>query len=62
MVSQAKMDRVRIALGSTGGFSVDSRGNGGGLALLWHDKDLTHLLRFSPNHIDVLVHLPGMDE
>lgn len=60
MVKRDKVDSVRSLLGYEGLFVVDSIGHGGGLALLWKGKNMARLLSFSQHHIDVEVHIEGM--
>ncbi|KAJ8755052.1 hypothetical protein K2173_016557 [Erythroxylum novogranatense] len=46
-------------LGFSDVFAVDPIGISGGLALLWKEKDMTQLLSYSRNHIDVMVCMEG---
>ena len=41
-------------------FMVDSVRRGGGLALMWKEKDWVSLISFSRNHIDVRVNILEM--
>ncbi|XP_060962192.1 uncharacterized protein LOC133032303 [Cannabis sativa] len=47
------LERIRVALGFEGVFSVDARGKSGGVAMLWRDSSDVKLLGYGGNYIDV---------
>uniref|UniRef100_A0A803NPV8 Reverse transcriptase domain-containing protein n=1 Tax=Cannabis sativa TaxID=3483 RepID=A0A803NPV8_CANSA len=49
------IEKVRLAIGFQGVFSVDCRGKSGGVALFWRDTDEVSLLGYGVNFIDVVV-------
>uniref|UniRef100_A0A803PHA9 Reverse transcriptase domain-containing protein n=1 Tax=Cannabis sativa TaxID=3483 RepID=A0A803PHA9_CANSA len=49
------IEKVRLAIGFQGVFSVDCRGKSGGVALFWKDTDEVSLLGYGENFIDVVV-------
>uniref|UniRef100_A0A803NFH1 Reverse transcriptase domain-containing protein n=1 Tax=Cannabis sativa TaxID=3483 RepID=A0A803NFH1_CANSA len=49
-------DSGKVAVGSSGVFSVDSIGLSGGVAFLWKNKDDGMLLGYNKNHIDLVIH------
>lgn len=49
------MDRLKIAIGFEGSFSVGSQGHTGGLQVLWRNKEEVELKTFSTNHIDMII-------
>ncbi|KAK1554997.1 hypothetical protein Q3G72_020206 [Acer saccharum] len=51
-------DKIRERLGFTSGFSVDSRGRGGDLLLMWNDSIDVTVLSFSVDHIDARIRMP----
>jgi hypothetical protein len=51
-----KMDRIRVKLGYTGLFVVDSIGKSGGLAFLWNVYDSIYIQNFSRQYIHAEVH------
>ena len=59
-VGRSHVERVKEKIKFEGLFTVDSVRGGGGLALLWKEKDWISLISFSKNHIDVKVNIPGM--
>lgn len=54
-------ERLKCKLHYDGLFYVDGGGIGGGLALFWRERNSARLLSFSKQHIDIEVHLPGVD-
>ena len=59
-VERSHVERVMEKIKFEGLFTVDSVRGGGGLALLWKEKDWISLISFSRNHIDVKVNILGM--
>lgn len=55
-------DRVKRKLNFDGIFYVDGGGTGGGLALLWKERNSARLLSYSKHHIDIEVTLAGSDK
>lgn len=44
-----------MQMGYGGCFSVEARGQSGGLMLMWKDKNDAFVIGFSTNHVDVIV-------
>ncbi|KAK6133887.1 hypothetical protein DH2020_032377 [Rehmannia glutinosa] len=61
VTKNSNMDETDVGglnLGMKDYFYIDKiMGHGGGIALLWKEKNMANLLSFSSNHIDVEVHL-----
>ncbi|XP_074377687.1 uncharacterized protein LOC141719204 [Apium graveolens] len=57
-----KVGKVKKAIGFEGMFVVDCQGQGGGIALLWKNKDEVLLQSYSINHVDVVVSLQGWNQ
>ena len=55
-----QIERVRRLLNYERCFIVDSVRGGGGIMLLWKEKQWPSLISFSRNHIDVRVNIPEM--
>uniref|UniRef100_A0A803Q5L9 CCHC-type domain-containing protein n=1 Tax=Cannabis sativa TaxID=3483 RepID=A0A803Q5L9_CANSA len=49
------LERVRVALGFEGVFSVDARGKSGGVAMLWKQNSDVQLMGYGVNFIDVSI-------
>lgn len=58
--NKKKMEWVRTRLKFEGMIVVEAQGRSGGLALLWKEADTVKLLSMSFNHIDVEVHMQGL--
>ena len=58
-VGKAHVERLKNKLNFKSMFNVDSVRGGGGLALLWNEKDWVNLLSYSNNHVDVEVTIPA---
>ncbi|XP_019163496.1 PREDICTED: uncharacterized protein LOC109159839 [Ipomoea nil] len=54
-----KVEELRVSLGFDGKICVERTGMSGGLAFLWRDAAAASLIRFSQNHIDMKITLPG---
>uniref|UniRef100_A0A803PEU0 CCHC-type domain-containing protein n=1 Tax=Cannabis sativa TaxID=3483 RepID=A0A803PEU0_CANSA len=50
-----KLEKLRVAVGFDGLYSVDARGHGGGVAMLWHNNEDVQLLSYSFHHIDIQI-------
>ena len=59
-IGRASIEKVRNKLCYEGMFVVDSVRCGGGLVLLWKEKNWVSLISYSKNHIDVRVNIPDM--
>ena len=59
-VGRNQVERVKNKIQFDGLFMVDSVRGGGGLALMWKEKDWVSLMSFSRNHVDVRVNIPEM--
>lgn len=57
-----KKKKVEKAIGFEGMIAVDCQGQGGGLALLWKNKEDITLHSYSINHIDVVVSVQGWNQ
>ena len=53
------MDRLRLKLNFDRSFTVDNRGNPGGLCVLWKNEINLCLRSYSQNHVDFDVGVPG---
>lgn len=60
MLLRDRLDAIKLKLGYEGVFAVSSVGHGGGIVLLWKDKNVASLLSYSDHHIDVVVNIPNM--
>ena len=59
-IGRSKVERVKHQLQYEGLFVVEGINSGGGLALLWKEKDSARLISFSKIFIDVSVHVQNM--
>lgn len=50
-----EMERLRVRWGCDCCFTVDSRGHGGGLAVLWNSEFDINIDSYSSNHVDMRV-------
>lgn len=57
-----KMERIRTRLGYQGMVVVAAQGRSGGLALLWKETDQVRLISLSQHHINVEIHIDGMQQ
>ncbi|XVF53939.1 hypothetical protein PTKIN_Ptkin05aG0140600 [Pterospermum kingtungense] len=60
-LKSTKMEHVRFKLDFDSCLMVDSRGRGGGLALLWEVEAGVEILSYSIDHIDALIGKKGSD-
>ena len=49
------MDRIKFKLGFSNGLCVLSRGQSGGLALLWSSDTKLEIMSYSNHHIDAII-------
>lgn len=54
-----KIERVQKSLGFEGMLAVECEGQGGGLAILWKNKNEVSVASYSINHIDAVVDIQG---
>ncbi|XP_019158886.1 PREDICTED: uncharacterized protein LOC109155714 [Ipomoea nil] len=59
MVDRSHVERLRVKLGFEGGFGVDSMRRKGGMGFLWAKNNSARLMKYSHNHIDLVVSLPN---
>ena len=59
-VGRQQVERVKNKLRFEGCFIVDSVRGGGGLAMLWREKNWVSLISYSKNYIDVKIQIPDM--
>ena len=55
LVHEMKIEELRIKLGFSGKFAVNSIGHSGGLAMLWDSSLSCSISGFSNNHIDLII-------
>ena len=55
LVHEMKIEELRIKLGFSGKFAVNSIGHSGGLAMLWDSSLSCWISSFSNNHIDLVI-------
>ena len=55
LVHEMKIEELRIKLGFSGKFVVNSIGHSGGLAMLWDSSLSCSISGFSNNHIDLII-------
>lgn len=53
------MERLRLKFNFDRSFTVDNRGNSGGLCVLWKEELNLNLRSYSQNHVDFDVGVPG---
>ncbi|XP_019150233.1 PREDICTED: uncharacterized protein LOC109147050 [Ipomoea nil] len=59
MVDRSHVERLRVKIGFEGGFGVDSVRQKGGMGFLWAKNNSARLIKYSNNHIDLVVSLPN---
>lgn len=59
-VDREVVDKLKVKKNFEGLFYVPHVNNGGGLALLWKERDMVQLQRYSRNFIDVIISLEDL--
>ena len=55
-----KMEKIKYRLRYEGIFYVEGRNRGGGITLLWKERESVRLLGFSRNHVDSEIQAPNL--
>uniref|UniRef100_A0A803QSS3 Reverse transcriptase n=1 Tax=Cannabis sativa TaxID=3483 RepID=A0A803QSS3_CANSA len=53
-----KVEGLKFAIGFEGSFTVGSQGHGGGIAVLWRNKEEVEIKSYSTNYIDMIITTP----